>query len=370
MAETQEIKQPSPFSDGAWATVPPTQQEPIVEEKTEPTVTDEVKDPVIEKKDEEIKEEKPTSDKPDDPLKIPAATPPPVQDLPEEKKEVPEASKALIPEELEDEIFDRLSKRHTLKNLDKLSPTEVIKLHLRNQHQDYTSQDIDDLFSERFYFPEKPEQGLAETDDEFKLREDKYNEQLLAAQRRIERESKTSKKELQQQLQELVLPDIPQKTPEPQQPTQEDLARQKEQRDNFLQAVDGGLKELNGYNATFKDKEVEIPIAYAVTDEEKQKIRPLLDSLDTDLPQFFHQLNWLDKDGKLNANKVVSDLHIILNKDEVIQKFVNEAGNKRNAEAIKRQKNVDFSSQQRRGKLEPSVQEEVDKKVRGFFAAS
>lgn len=378
--ETAAVTQPSPFSEwSSTPTIPPTVQEPFKGEKTE--ITDDVKDPVIKEKDENIEEEKPTSDKPNEPEKILSATP---KDIPAETKEAGKPTSELsfanetserifnlLKEGKEDDVLDYLSQKRTLNNLDKLPHADLIKLQIKNENKDYTQQDIDDLFSEKYSLPEKPVfDDTLESEDEYKVKEDRYNNELAKAIRRIERGANEAKKDLAKLHQELVLPNIPQKEPEQNEPTQEELAQFKKQQEIFLQAKAAALQELNGYDAIFKDKDVEIPIAYKVTEEEKEAVAPLLDSLNTDLPQFFQQLNWLDKDGKPNLQKAASDLHYLLNKDAVIQKFVNEAGNKRVAEERKRQKNIDFSGQQRRGSLEPSVQEEVDKKVKGFFAAS
>lgn len=365
--QTAELTQPitdiSPFGDDAWKKSP-TVPDPLTEEKIEPTL--EVKDPVIADKDEEIKEENPESEKPNEPLKIPSATPPPVQDLPDDKKKLPESSidiKSWLTEK-EDEILNVLEQKRTLKNIDKLPHADVIKLKLKQENSDYTKEDIEDLFNERFAQPERPEEFA--TDDE----EIKYKEQLAKWERKLEREAKSSKTELQKKIQELVLPDIPQTPIEPNLPTQEELDLQEKQREQNLQAIEGSLKELKSYNATYKDEEVEIPLAYSIAKEEKEGLKPLLDSLNSNLPQFFEQLNWIDKDGNLNTNKVVNDLHIIQNRDKVIQKFVNEAGNKKYADSVKRQKNIDFSGSQRRGNLSPSALEEAEKKVSGFLAAT
>ena len=380
--KTEAITQPSPFNESAWNTSPPTKQEPIVEEKPE-TPTAETKDPVIEEKDKKIEDEGRENTKPEQPETVPAATPKDIPARPEKDKvDITPATELKFENEESRKLFEAikagknedvlniLSQQQTFAKLDTLKPEEIIKLNLKYSHKDYTDTEIQDLFEEKYSLPQKPEQDITESDDDFALREEKYKENLAKAERRIEREAKNAKTELSKFKQELVLPDIPQEDPKSAEPTQEDLDRLKKQGEQFLQAVDGSLNELNDYSATFKDKEVEIPVAYKIDKEEKEALKPLLNSLNTDLPQFFQQLEWLDKDGQPNLKKVVSDLHILKNKEAVIQKLVNEAGNKRYAQAIKSQKNVDFTGKERKGSLEPDVKEEVDRKVRSFLAAT
>ena len=69
--ETTEIAAPNPFASNAWKSEPTPAPTPIV-----------ATDPVIEEKDEQIREDKPVSDKPDEPEKEPKATPHPIQEPP------------------------------------------------------------------------------------------------------------------------------------------------------------------------------------------------------------------------------------------------------------------------------------------------
>lgn len=372
-----EVKQPelnSPFDEGAWRNAP-TNPEPLSEDNQE-EITSEVRDPVIAEKDKEILEEKIINDKPDQPEAVPGATPKPIQDTPDEKKKAPEAIFAnkesenlfnAIKAGRKEDALKILSEQDRLSKLDNMKPEEKIKLNLQYQNKDFSPQEIEDLFEERYSKPEAPVQEPSETDEEFAIVENKYKEQLARAERKIEREAKASATELKKYAQELVLPDISQEAIAFKEPTQEELQMAQKQAEQSLKAIEASLTELKGYNATFKDEEVEIPVAYKVTPQEKEDLKPLLNSLNTDLPQFFQQLGWFDKDGKLDTNKVVTDIHLLKNKEDVFQKLVNEAGNKRYKVAIKAQKNVDFNSQIRRGNLDPSIQEKVDKKVNDFM---
>lgn len=374
MSDTATLDQPivenapSPFDMNSW--------------KSEPTPISETKDPVIIEKDEKIKEEKPTSDKPNDPEKIPGANPPPIQDRPEVKDEntkeaVSEPLKFandeserifnLLKEGKKDEVYNILSEQRKLSEVDKLPAADIIKLNLQYQNKDFTPQEINDLFEETYTMPEKPEQRIEEDDDDFKERSDKYDAAVKKIESRISRDSKPAINQLQKLQKEIVIPDlvIDQK---PKEPTQEELAAQKVSYDKYLDSVDKGLKSFKGYETTFKDEEVELKAGYKPTEEEKTKLTPLLQSAYDDLPKFFDQLGWLNK-GEVNLDKMVHDLHLIQNQESILAKIASETGTQRRAEAIKSIKNVDYNGGKGGEVNLTTPQQEQKKMAAHFFSA-
>lgn len=362
----EETIAPNPFSDGAW--------------KTEPTVL--ATDPVIKEKDEKIKETNPTSDKPNEPEKIPGASPEPIQNRPdEEKKDIKPATQDfkfaneesekvfnLLKEGKKDEVLNILSEQKKLAEVDKLPPADIIKLSLQYNNKDFSQSDINDLFEERYVMPEAPVQEDTELDDEFEARVEKHKKEVEKVENRIKRDAKPAITELSKLAKEIVLPDIQTETTKAKEPTQEELEGLKKAKEFFFQDADNAAKSFNGYNTTFKDEEVEIKASYPVTEDEKKSITPLLESIYTDIPKFLSELGWSDKDGKVTP-KLIEDLHLLQNRDKVFSKLVSEVGNKRHEASIKAIKNIDYGGKTKsNGDLGASPQELQNKMAQHFFS--
>lgn len=368
-ATTTEVAATIFFDDSAWKTEPSTPTPSVVNHD----------DPIIKEKDEQITEEKPISDKPNEPEKIPQATPEPIQERPENtdpqtKEDKPlkfaneESEKvynALLAGE-KDKVLEILAEQKKLSTADKLPPADIIKLNLQYQNKDFTPQEINDLFEERYVFPEKPEQAYDETDEEFKKKEEKYHAQVQKIESRIARDAKPASAELLKLAKEIVLPDF---TPNAgnNEPTQEELDAQKAQAERFLQSVDEGLSKFNGYNATYKDEEVTIPVAYKMTKEDKEALKPIIELSSTNAHEFLSKIGWLDDKGNIIASKIAEDLPFILDKDKIIGKMVSETGTKRRTEAIKSIKNIDYGGHRSSGGDMGKAPEQVQKDFSQHF---
>jgi len=337
--------------------------------KSTPTIIEPAsnsKDPVIDEKDKKIEETKPEITAPGQPENTPTATPDPIQNRPAdanaEKKSIPAKPEAtvgepitfaneesekvfnLIKEGKTDEVLLILNEQKKLKEVDKMQPADILKLNLQYQHKEFTPEEVNDLFLEQYEMPEKPVQGISELDEEFADRVAAHEKRLQQIENRIKRDAKPAMAELLKLSKEIVLPDIKAgNIPTQTEPTQEELAELKLQKENFLKDVESSAKTFNGYNATFKDKEVEIPVAYVVTEEEKNSIKPLLESAFTDLGDFFTKVGWVDEKGQVKTAKMMEDLHLIQHKESVFSRLVSETGNKRHQESIKSIKNIDYS---------------------------
>jgi hypothetical protein len=368
--EAEVVAPANPFDDSKWNAVPALKQEAVV-------------DPVIKEKDEKIKEEKPTSDKPNEPEKIPGATPPPIQDKPKEEPAKPtETSVAeplkfaneesekifnLIKEGKEEDVYKYLHEKQTLKSVDKLSPADIIKLNLQYQNKDFSAEDINDLFSERYSIPEKPEQLLDETDEDFKGRMAKHEKEVEKVENRVKRDAKPAKTELLSLQKEIVLPDIPKDVPPSKGLSQEELDEIAKRRENYLKSVDGGVKAFNGYSTTYKDEEVEIPVTYPVSEEQKSQMKSLLENFNMDA---YFEKRWIAEDGSFNTKQLSEDIHLLENRDAIFQKLVSETGNRRHEASIKSIKNIDYSGRPAsNGDTGETPQQKGEKLAKHFFSA-
>ena len=335
--EWKDTPSPAPIVEETKAVIP---DENILNSDEKPTVNPDVVEqatgdtlaPVSQTPDIAVKEEK-------------AAEPAKVIE-PEPLKFANETSEKifnLIKEGKTDDVYAVLAEQKKLAEVDKLSPSEIIKLNLQYKNKDFSAKEINDLFEDTYTRPDEPRQGALEEDEDFTARMDKYKAQIERLDNRIARDAKPATAELQKLQQEIILPDIQTPGTTAQGPTQEELEAQNER---FLQSVDEGLQALNGYQTTFKDEEVELTVSYKLTAEEKAELQPILALAQSDGNAFLSKLGWLDPNGNLVAAKLAEDLPYILNKTKIINKMVAETGNQRYAEAKKSIKNIDYGGRQ------------------------
>lgn len=362
MAETAEIIEneviaaPSPFSVDAWKMEPSQAVQQAPEAETPEAIIEENTATPIEETASITEEKK---------VEPTIIEPEPIKFANEESEKVFN----LLKEGKIDDVYAIISEQKKLATVDKLPPADIIKLNLQYQHKDFTPQEINDLFEDTYSMPEKPVQSISEDDDDFKAREDKYNAQLEKIENRIKRDAKPATAELLKLSKEIVLPDIQKQQALVNEPTQEELDVLKAKSDLFLKKAAEELNALQGYKVTYKDEEVEIPVAYNLTKDEKSKIQPLIELSHSNGIEFLKSIGWLDEAGELVASKLAEDLPFIINKEAVLQKMVTETGVLRYAAAKKSIKNIDYSGGKTGGGEVGASPEQIQKKwVTGFFS--
>lgn len=354
MAEEQVIEQPkqteiisvkgnSPFNESAW------KETPIVEQKTavvEPPVVEPpvVTPPITVEPPEEIFEA-------NDWLKKELG----FNTLEEAKTAYEELGKLKFPNEesrkyfdaikdgKEDDIYSYLNNKKELERAEKLDITkvreaeEVLKLSLKYKNKDLQPDEIDWLFNQEFKMPAKPVQGDTQLDADYENEVKNWEHQVKEIEKGIVIKAKLAKPELSKFKQELVLPDIPRQVAEVQ-PTQEELDAAKKNQDLYLADVDKGLQAFNELSTTYKDEEVEIPIAYKIDDAGKAKIKGIMDSLGQNWDYFLNR--WAKKGGGLDTALLARDIAKIEFGDEAMQKAATEAGTQRLKHEFKVKGNV------------------------------
>lgn len=255
--------------------------------------------------------------------------------------------------EKEDEIFEVISRKKDLQRVEKLDITnpkdaaELIKASLKLKYKDLDAREIQDMFDEQYLRYEKPVQQL-ETDEEYADNLRKWEQRNEAIDRKMVRDAKIAKPELLQLQSQIVYPDIPVVSEAVKQElSQEDLEAFEKTKTSFLQSAETFMKTFNGFNAVVKDKDVEIPVSYELSKEEKTTLEKVVknfaeNGLNTNA--IFAE-RWLNQDGSVNAERMVKDLSLILNEEKISSKYVNDAANKRLEAYIKGKKNVNVEGQ-------------------------
>lgn len=359
--ETVEQPQPqlnNPFEDSSWVSTPTVV---ATEQKAEDTVTEVKTDaaPVVETKtDDEIVDA-------NEYLKTNLgyeswdAAKKEIEELRQLREQKPQEFKFenetsekffnALKEGKEAEIYNYLHQKTQLEkvqNLDITDPknaAELIRLNLQLKYKDLSNDEIHDLFYEQYEKPSKPAQTLEQTDEEYQMTLDAWQARVNAIDRKMVRDAKMVKPEVQQFSQKLTLPDIPVSGQTKQQePTQEELAAFKAQTESFIKSAEAAVNGFNDYSVSVKNNDVDLSVKYGFSTEEKAAVSGQLKQFAEtgfDANALFSS-RWLSKDGNINVEQVVKDLSLLNNGDKITQKFVTEAANQRLEAYIKGKKNV------------------------------
>lgn len=231
---------------------------------------------------------------------------------------------------------------------------DIIKFNMQLKNKDLTPDEINFQFSEDFEVPEKPEQGEEETDESFQKREDRWKKEVERVEKRMVIAAKQAKPELAKLQSELVLPDIQRVDLKAQEAAQKELEALEADKAEFLIKLGSDFKNFNGYNATYKDAEVEILVAYAIPEEEKAATKAILESFATEGYSSFFASIWFDKDGKPKIDQMMSDIYLLKNRDKIFQKMVSESGEKRKELILKTKSNIQLDGGVPRGTFDPA----------------
>lgn len=272
----------------------------------------------------------------------------------------------------EDEIFEVLSKKQEFKRIEKLDVTnpkdasELIKANLKLKHPQLDPTEIEDIFQENYYKSPKPTQRDDQTDEEYQAALEDWKLRIEAIDRKMVRDAKIAKPEVLSLQSKIVIPDIPTNNSQAAGQTQEDLEAFTKAKESFVKSAETVLKDFNGFVATVKDKDVEIPVSYDLSKEEKETlngyVKNFAERLDANV--LFAE-RWLDKEGNIKTEQVIKDLSKVLFEESKTQKFVNDAAAKRLELYLKDKKKVDVSGgSNSRTTFEPTSEQAQLEKLR------
>lgn len=334
--------------------------------ENQPTLVEEIKTPIVEDKvevkppetSEEVVEyesyfEKEFGKKPD----VFKAEHEELRKFKEERKEqayINDESKRLHEAILagkEDDVFEILARKKQIQQAEKLNINEpkeaaqLIKLSLQLNHPELEGFDISDLYDEQYTKPEKPKQGLEQTDEDYQTLVDSWKVRCDAIDRKIVRDAKMALPNLQKLKSEIVLPDIPKQQEEskPKELTQEELDAAKKFNDSYLQSVNASVSSLKGFTAKVKDKDVDFTVSYTPSQEEKTAIEVQLKSFAEKNGYNANAMlaqRWANPDGTIQTDQMAEDLDFLNNKEKILQKVANDAASQRLELFLKSKKNI------------------------------
>jgi len=287
------------------------------------------------------------------------AAPKPIEYANDESKKVHELLLAGKVKEVK-AIYDLQEK---LEGVDGLKAEEAIKLHIEQTNKHFKKADVDDVFEEKYTYPEKPVQGDIEDDDDFSKRQEKYNAAVEKINRRIERDAVTAKEDLAKLRTEIKLPEIP-STPNPELEEFEAFKHGQttaEETHKFLVETVSKLSEKDvSFNLSFNDeaKKVKVDVSYLADKEGVDKAKAAA----TDYAHFL-QTTYYNEDGSPLGDKLTKDIYLIQNWDKMMTEGIKQAVNETMLQIARNQKNIGDGFQRNFNIVQPSEIEKLKEQV-------
>lgn len=251
----------------------------------------------------------------------------------------------------------RVEKLATADLSDKNVAAELVKFGIQKDNPNLNADEIDFLFNKKFATPKEPVQKIDETDTEFEERVEDWKQHKANIERELVIEAKMAQPKLAQYKTELVLPDIRKEVPQTNQPTAEELQVAEKFRGDYLQSVEKSVANLSGISLTVKDKDVEIPLSYSFTQQEKNAVKQRMDDFAANgynATAILADL-WVTPKGEVDTDKMSKDLAYLLFKDNINQKIATDAANKRLDAFFKEKKQIDVTGTRPQGQFNPSA---------------
>ena len=243
-----------------------------------------------------------------------------------------------------DDVYEVLNQQ---KRLEKLTNSElnseiaaeIVKTNIKNKHKSLSDEDVELLFYDQFFVPLKPEQGYDESDEDYAAKVNQWQSQVDYTERRLMIEAKVLKPEIEKLRSEITLPDIYNESGR-QAESQAEFEVMQEARSIYERTLDSDFQSFNGFNVSVKDEDVEIPISFNVSEEERLAMKNDLMDFDSDS---YLENRWFTKDGKPNIQQIMADKYLLENREKIFSKIANEAASQRLLAHLKKNGNININ---------------------------
>lgn len=330
------------------------QEEPvIIEKKDEPVIVEKKEEPVvIEKKDEPVIIEDGRAF-----LKEKLG----YEDWDAAKNEIETLRTKATPEAIDTkrikELYSVIDKKEKLEQLTTGDITRdnaaiIVKTAMQEKYKLNQAQ-IDYKFNKQFGMPKEPVQAADELDDDFLARQNNWKEQVSNAEMDLLIEANMVRPELEKINSELKLPEIVKTEIATKEPTPEELAKAQEGRNLFIQDAEAELKKFEGFNAAYKDKDVEVLSSYKLSDVENKNVLNTIKELAENAynANAIFSKRW-GKDGQFSFTKMVKDFATLEAEDSRSQKYIGDAVAKAKLQYMKQKHNIDLDNGNGGGELQ------------------
>ena len=243
-----------------------------------------------------------------------------------------------------DDVYEVLNQQKKLERLTKGEldinlAGEIVKASIRNKNADLTDDDVELLYYDKFYVPEKPVQGFEESDEDFSAKTQQWEATADYVQRKLIIEAKLIRPELEKLKSEIRLPDIYNEAGKEAE-SQAEFEMMQQARSIYEKTLDSDFQSFNGFNVSVKDEDVEIPISFNVGEDERLAMKNDLADFDSDS---YFESRWFTKDGKPNVQQIMADKYLLENREKIFSKIANEAASQRLLAHFKKNGNININ---------------------------
>ena len=251
-----------------------------------------------------------------------------------------------------DEVYEILDKEIKLSKLTSAEVNEdtapaIIKAQMKEKYKGLTDSQIEYKFNKQFGIPKKPEQLATETAEEYEEVLKDWEEKKADVKMEMLIEANLAKPELEKLKSELKYPEVAELAQTEKEPTPEELAEAKKNMEAFIQKADEAVKNFDGFNVEYKDKDVQINSQYKLSDEEKTSVSgamKLLAENNYNSNAIFAE-RWVNDDMTFNFSQMAKDLAILESHEKSAEKFISDAAAKSKVQFIKEKHNIDLGKE-------------------------
>lgn len=256
----------------------------------------------------------------------------------------------LIKEQKVDELADVLNRQRELNRVADMTPEEKVKMAMRYQNPEWSNEDIEEEFNNRFGV----EKNVLNTDELSEEEEQEYKRKILkqekAAQRQLKKAAREADEFLNSMKSEIKLPEISnkkEKTEEKEKDVSPELLKEIENyRNLYLESLKNAKESISGFEFRVNDKDINFNGNFTLTPEERDSYYKKLENFN--INEYYG--NRYFKDGKYDAKQLIEDVYWLENKQRIVSSVITQALSKAKLEVTKQIKNIDLS-----GNTKPAV---------------
>jgi hypothetical protein len=222
-----------------------------------------------------------------------------------------------------DELAEVLNNKKFADSIKDKSDEDVLKAYIKYNNPDFDADDIEAEYAEKY------------TLDEYAFDESKLKREQKKLNQRLKSDVSNAKKFFEDLGGDIKLPELTRNI-QSEEVDPEFEAQSQEERNKFLQGLQGVEKRINNIPFSWKDDKANLSITgkFEIPAQDLSKYRNAAEGLEDYLVSKYYQ------DGKYEADRLVKDLYLADNFDKIIQSVISQTANQTRLEILKQRKNI------------------------------
>lgn len=243
-------------------------------------------------------------------------------------------------------IIDKKEKldQLTVGEVTKENAPKIIKAAMVEKYKGLSPEMVNHKFNKSFSLPPKPVEDTFDTPTEYEVAQNDWKEKVADIEMEMLIEANLVRPELERIKSEIKMPEIEKQTNNDVQSTPEELAKEQQEKEMFLQFAGEAINKFEGFNVSYKNNDVDVQSTYALSDEEKTSVlgkMKLLAEKNYNSNAVFAE-RWVNADMSFNYSQIAKDLAILETADKSSQKFVSDTAAKVKEQYIRNKHNTDL----------------------------